>query len=176
MQLEGDLLQRYEKYLEEHIREEVGHDQWASEDLHNLNSLYLVLPREVSPSMKLLVSYIEKLIHRDVRLYLPYILFAEYFSVVAVPECAAALERHCTIPKSVVSVFTKHAELDVEHSYHDAELIDFTSTTDDEYAMHSFYVIERAFALYEAFLSEISPSEMDMECGEPREDSASAIR
>jgi hypothetical protein len=155
LQLSGESAGPLIAYFEEHLQEEQGHDKWAEADLAFMKENFGLKNRDVPLSMKNLVAFIENTLVKDVRLYLPYILFAEYFAVVAVPESAQLLVEKCQIPAEAVSVFTKHALLDIEHAREDVHLIDLVARQDPFFAEKCEQVILSAFSHYENFLSEI---------------------
>lgn len=96
------------------LEEEQGHHAWAENDLERMA---LAAPRSIGvhPSMKELVAYIEGLIQDDPTLYLAYILFAEYLTVILGGEWLSILEARCGIPRASMSVIDNHATLDREH-------------------------------------------------------------
>jgi hypothetical protein len=55
------------------------------------------------------------MIRRDPFEYFIYVLYAEYFTVLAGPACLAALEKNNQIPPSMMTIIGKHAELDQHH-------------------------------------------------------------
>lgn len=110
-------LEKLSKFFLHKIKEETGHDQWADEDLQKIAS-ELTSHQEshkLLPEMQALIAFNNSLVKQDPRLYLIYMLFAEYFTVIAGPEFMEALEAKCHIPRSMISVVTKHAELDKDH-------------------------------------------------------------
>ncbi len=109
---DADLARHYAHKLEE----EQGHHAWAENDIERLSRTSLKAPSAgVHPSMTELVAYIETLIHEDPTLYLAYILFAEYLTVILGPEWLELLESRCGIPRTSMSVVDNHATLDQEH-------------------------------------------------------------
>lgn len=106
---------RIANYFEEKITEEEGHDEWAKNDLSKMKKSHAVNSTSVSGAMKKLVSYIEKTIRENPNNYVPYIFFAEYFTVIATPPLVGALKKNMQFDESMLSVFTNHAELDKHH-------------------------------------------------------------
>ncbi len=106
---------RIANYFEEKITEEEGHDEWAKSDLSNMKKSHAVNSASVSSGMKKMVSYIEKIIRENPNNYVPYIFFAEYFTVIATPPLVSALKKNLRFDESMLSVFTNHAELDKHH-------------------------------------------------------------
>lgn len=98
-------------------QEEVGHDQWAEEDLENIYKEFTIENKKSSLSIHMvnIIEYNNALIEKDPRLYLVFMMFAEYFTVIAGPECIEKFNTLCNIPTNCVSVIEKHATLDQEH-------------------------------------------------------------
>ena len=144
-------------YFHHHLDEEVGHDQWAVDDMRQLQTISSTsLPERVSPAMLQLVDYTRSLVETDPVLYVPYILFAEYLSVIAVPEVVGLLETRCGIPARVMSVFTKHAELDKEHSKQDCAILDQIVGVSPLYEHSMRNVVRYSSVLYSHFLNDVS--------------------
>lgn len=97
--------------------EESGHDKWAEDDIARLKKQKkdVATSETADSSMKALLNNIEGLIRKDPYLYLPYIFFAEYLTVLYGPKMNKALIEKCGyLPKSM-TVVENHAELDKEH-------------------------------------------------------------
>jgi len=104
-------------HFEHKIDEETGHELWADQDRQALRARFEVpTDFELLASMRRLVTYIEHTIESNPARYLSYMLFAEYYTVLAAPEWLVALDEHCGIPTSMVSVISKHIELDQAHA------------------------------------------------------------
>ncbi len=97
------------------LDEEAGHDEWAERDLAAVSSRRPSREVPVHGEMMALIGYIERVIDGDPTLYLAYILFAEYLTVLLGAEWLDLLETRCGIPRSSMSVIGNHAELDREH-------------------------------------------------------------
>ena len=97
--------------------EESGHDQWGEADLAGIQARHMQQKHDadVLPEMKAFVEANVESIKQDPYLYFVYVLFAEYFTVIAGPECQSAVERSTKIPRSLMSIIDKHAELDKDH-------------------------------------------------------------
>ena len=103
-------------YFKLKINEEAGHDKWAQEDLENLRNVYQIdIKMNLCKPMIDLVAHNHNIVQKDPRLYLVYMLFAEYFTVHAGPEFLKGIEQACGIPKKHISVLAKHVALDSEH-------------------------------------------------------------
>lgn len=110
----GDL--KLAAYFEQKIDEEQGHDQWAADDLAALRDRFgVAVPDAPTPAMRELVGYVARVVDDDPTLYLAYILFAEYFTVLVGPLWIRALEERCGIPPGSLSVIANHVELDRAH-------------------------------------------------------------
>jgi hypothetical protein len=97
------------------LGEEAGHDEWAARDLAAMHAGREPRSQVVHPHMRSLIAFIEEVIERDPTLYLAYILFAEYLTVLLGGDWIELLESRCGIPKTWMSVIGNHAELDKEH-------------------------------------------------------------
>jgi|SoiMethySBSTD1v2_1073268.scaffolds.fasta_scaffold00686_20 hypothetical protein len=96
--------------------DEYGHDRWADNDVASVReNLGLEPPTRPARAMVELVTFLGDLIDVHPQRYLAYILFAEYFTVLAGPAWLAALERNCGIPSEWLTSISKHAELDRLH-------------------------------------------------------------
>lgn len=146
------------RYFEHHLAEEVGHDQWATDDLTRIRNLSdrKSIDLTVAPSMVGLVRYVRNIVSTDPVLFIPYILFAEYLAVIAVPYTVESLEKYCGISRDVMSVFTRHAELDVEHASEDCRIIDDVIEKAPAYRFALKNVMSNSATMYAAFLREIS--------------------
>ncbi len=111
-------------FFDSKIKEEFAHQVWAVQDLTALMKEYGIkeLPEPV-PAVKELASFITDTSRKDPALYLPYILLAEYFTVLVGPYWTNKLTEKCHIPANLVSIIGNHVELDKDHVKHDlAEL------------------------------------------------------
>jgi pyrroloquinoline quinone (PQQ) biosynthesis protein C len=104
------------RYYQQKLLEEQGHHHWAEADQSRLAELFgEVAVQNPAPTMIALVRNTRAIIERDPILYLAYILFAEYFTVVIGPEWITALDEHCGIPISALTAVSQHVELDKHH-------------------------------------------------------------
>jgi hypothetical protein len=96
--------------------EERGHDVWAENDLASVTRVHdVMLPSQPSRAMAGLVDYLRKVITMEPQRYVAYILFAEYFTVLAGPAWIKALDERCGIPASSLTAIGHHVELDRRH-------------------------------------------------------------
>jgi hypothetical protein len=105
------------RYFEKKLGEEVGHDQWGHEDVAALRKRFQVNTEQLGilPEMRAFIANNEALIRHDPFHYFIYVLYAEYFTVIAGPTCLKAIEKNKQIPSSMLSIIGKHAELDQHH-------------------------------------------------------------
>jgi len=121
--------ERLTEFYAEKIREEDGHDQWAKNDLKNLNfESRDTAPLEVinAGNMKLL-ALAKNMIDKDPSLFIPYMLFMEYFTVLAAPDFMANLEKNHAIPRKFITAIAYHEELDKDHVVEDLKVLDWIS-------------------------------------------------
>jgi len=113
--------------LAEHFRhkliEEAGHFRWAEDDLASLPGA-LQPSAGVLRSMERHIAFIIESIDEDPTLFLAYILFGEYFTVVLGPEWLRLLEERCGIPRTSMTVIDKHIEIDQGHVEEALDTID----------------------------------------------------
>lgn len=103
-------------FLEEKVREERGHDRWASNDLRRSGSTQegFDLGR-VAPGTHRILAYSVDLIGEDPELFLAYMFFHEYITVAGGPELLADLDARCGIPVDHVTSIAHHVKLDRHH-------------------------------------------------------------
>jgi hypothetical protein len=123
-------------YYRHKFEEEQGHDQWAIDDRKKLEPLVnppkagggtdhgedTFFP-QVSLEMWAYVREIERMIEADPRIYIAYIFYTEYLTVLVANTMKAGLSR-CGFGDEPVEVLTKHAELDVHHTAEGIEAIE----------------------------------------------------
>lgn len=112
------------RFFERKLAEETGHDVWAERDIASVSDSGAVRVPQVTDAMRDLVSFILATIEREPVLYLSYVLFAEYFTVVIGPEWVRLLDERCGIPRGSMTVIANHIELDVDHVEHALDEID----------------------------------------------------
>jgi hypothetical protein len=136
--------------------EEQGHDAWAERDIASIAPVSsTTLSPRTAPSMKNLLEYLRETIDRDPTLYLAYILFAEYLTVLLGDEWLGLLEANCGIPRSSVSVVGNHVDLDKEHVEHALdEIDDLVGDPRKLSAMRG--VLHESFALFDRFCAEVT--------------------
>lgn len=142
-----------QEYYENKIAEEVGHDEWAASDLAALGQQFTLDTVEypLEPNLALLIANNEKALKQDPRLFLVYILFAEYLTVVAGPECTESIAQRCGINKESLSVITKHAELDKDHVAEWREEVHSCQIDLSGLSEQVFAFLEETMSAYNAF-------------------------
>jgi hypothetical protein len=103
-------------YFDLKLGEEAGHVEWAEADLERLSALSGVTgPRRPARAVVELMRVVREAIEDDPLLYLPYILFSEYFTVLMGPEWLSVLQERCGIPVAAMTAVSRHVELDKHH-------------------------------------------------------------
>jgi hypothetical protein len=136
------------------LGEESGHDRWAEQDLRGLSPSAAERTVHESEAIARLLTYLDDVVQGDPSLYLSYILFAEYLTVLVGPRWLEAVESKCGVPKSMLSVIGNHVELDREHVAEGVREIDtLVQSPDKRGAMLD--VLRRSISYYEQFWTEI---------------------
>lgn len=113
--------QRLADFFRQRLTDEIGHEVWAENDLRKLETK--PLPHEDVPAAaKAIIAMNEGFIEANPALWLAYIAFCEYFTVMKAPEWLVLLEERCGIPRAAMTAVGNHAELDREHA---EEVFDF---------------------------------------------------
>jgi hypothetical protein len=118
-------------YLEGHIEEERGHDQWLLEDLQRLGvPREAVLARVPSPAVAALVgSQYYWVLHYHPVAVLGYLAVAEGYP--AAPSLIEELIARTGYPRDCFRMLAEHAELDPHHRDELDQLIDSLPLTED---------------------------------------------
>jgi hypothetical protein len=141
-------------YFREKATEELGHDAWARGDLEQIEARFGDGPTQPTPAIKGLMRWVGDLIAEDARLYLVYILFAEYFTVVAGPLWVDALTQRCGIPETALTVVSKHVEADAEHAREGFQVLN--EYFQDESLQHTgLLVLDRIVKQFDRFEHEL---------------------
>ncbi|HVH41767.1 MAG TPA: hypothetical protein VM925_05470 [Labilithrix sp.] len=123
-------------HYEHKLGEEVGHDLWGEADLASLarlehRTVYGPSVPAKAPSnttatssIEELAAFLTKTIADDPALYLAYLAFTEYVTVLLGPELLALIEDRCGVPKTSMTVIDKHIELDRDHAEEGFGIID----------------------------------------------------
>jgi hypothetical protein len=142
-------------HFERRLGEEEGHDVWAARDLQRLGSDTRRPPHAVAEGMRALLAFIARTIDEDPALYLAYILFAEYLTVLMGPAWLELLEERCGIPRAAMSVIGNHAELDKEHVQEALEEID-DLVGDPAKLPRLRSVLDETFVLFDRFCDDVT--------------------
>jgi hypothetical protein len=142
------------------IKEEAGHGVWAERDLEKLDveqskrdSGIIDVPH-LAQAVHELTEWTAKTIDEHPALYLSYIAFAEYMTVILGPSWLKLLEERCGIPRSSMTVIDNHVELDREHAEEAFALID-DFVTDPKMLGPMRATLARAMAHFNALGAEI---------------------
>lgn len=157
-------------HFEERIREEEGHEEWAVQDLAAVSRSAKNARTDVLPAMRSLLNFIESTIDEDPTLYLAYILFAEYITVLAGPAFLRILDERCGIPPTAMTVVAKHAELDVHHVQEALDKIDDLVAAPEKLPMLR-RVLAQSIQSFEAFCADVArafPQEDHVQLTAPR--------
>lgn len=136
------------------VTEEVGHDAWAENDLRQLHAKP-PSRAEVPEEIKRIVQFVDALIAEDPQLYLAYIAFTEYFTVLKGPEWLALLEERCGIPQTAMTAIGKHVELDRDHAEEGFAAMDDV-ITDPRMLVRMRDALARTATHFDAFCAEIA--------------------
>jgi hypothetical protein len=154
-------------FFESKFAEEVGHEQWAEDDLKLCKStssltvahLTTVPDTEniILPATHKLIQYLDEIIAIDPTLFLSYMFFTEYFTVLAGPRFLKNLEEKCGIPISSVSAVSKHIQADQTHTAEDLEVIN-VMVTDANQSELMMKALHGSIQTINAFLAECAGS------------------
>jgi hypothetical protein len=141
-------------HYQKKVREEVGHDRWAENDLRKLASTFSLreAPRS-SRALSELTSRLQTLIEERPVTYLGYLLLVERMTVLLGPEWLTSLDQACGVPSDHLTVVRNHVELDQEHVDDGLEEIDRLAKDGDLESMLA--TIEESTQLLSAFLDEV---------------------
>lgn len=142
-------------FFSEKSAEEAGHQLWAVDDLAALRATFgAESTGEVKPAMQRLIGAIERAIQKNPAGHLGYATFAEYFTVIAGPGWLRILSERCGIPSSLLSVVSRHVELDGEHAARGfTELARMIQDSDAEAVVG---IVRTAMACLEDFYDELA--------------------
>lgn len=142
-------------YYGKKVGEEEGHEVWAERDLEELTGTVARQPNfGITRSIRELSEYLENKIDEEPALYLAYIAFAEYITVILGPAWLELLEERCGIPRSSMTVIDNHIELDREHAEEAFACID-DFVSDPRKLAPMRQVLGQAVSYFDAFCAEI---------------------
>jgi len=103
-------------FFEQRARDEKGHELWAESDMQQLQNVFATtFDTRRSPAISELLDYLRETIRREPILFIGYMMFAEYVTVLLGSEWLTLLEQRCRVPSSALSVVSNHVELDQHH-------------------------------------------------------------
>lgn len=105
-------------YFAQKLVEEVGHDAWAMADIavFSRESKLSTQTSHPVPSIFALAAYLEELIEEDPRLYVTYILWAEFITALLGTELVNHLVGRCGVSENALTAVTNHVDLDEGHA------------------------------------------------------------
>lgn len=105
------------EFCNQKFAEEVGHDQWATEDLGTLKQLTGSRePNDILPAMRKTVELLEQGCQAEPLFHPLYCYVVEDFTVTIGERWVGLVTQRSAIPRQALTVVTKHVELDVEHA------------------------------------------------------------
>lgn len=136
--------------------EEEGHDHWAESDLASVTMRSTIPPSlDELPSARAIIDFQRAVIDEDPALYLSYVLFTEYLTLLLGPEWLRNLSEKCGIPRSSMTVIDNHIELDKDHVEEALENID-ALVGDPRKLPRMREVVRESIALFEKFCVEVT--------------------
>jgi hypothetical protein len=113
------------QFFQQKLEEETGHVEWGEADLESLTKV-AVAPTSTATtaSIEAMAKYLTSTIDRDPALYLAYVAFTEYITVLLGPELLSSIEEHCGVPRTSMSVIDNHIVLDQGHVEENFGIID----------------------------------------------------
>ena len=160
-------------FFERKAAEEAGHTRWAENDIEAIQRCFQLGSFEPLASMRALVRYLAALAGERPACYLGYVVFAEYFTVLAGPAWISALKNRCGIPAEALTCITLHVELDKAHAAKGfADLNDLLHPQHEPVAI--FHTLGKAMAGFEAFFDELHEHNVQLQLGDASHDSARA--
>lgn len=144
---DGPLADHFQHKLEE----EVGHDAWAENDLSVLRGK--AERTDVMDAAKAMARNTERLINDNPALYLAYIAFVEYMTVMLGPRLLSLLEQRSGIAQTSMTAIGNHIELDREHAEEGFSVMD-DLLADPKLLAPMREALESVMACYEAYCAE----------------------
>ena len=140
-------------FMDQKKREEEGHDQWARNDLQHSDLKTDETHYRLKPSLSRIFEFVKELITEDPRLFLSYMCFVEYFTVLVAPSFLDNLENKCGISRAAMTSITNHEELDKDHALEDFNVIN-NFCNDRIIEKRFFEALTESIKLVDSFLSE----------------------
>jgi hypothetical protein len=118
-------------FFESRAHEEKGHEAWADQDLSQLERVFDTKFAPVrSVAIPALLIYLRETIKNEPLLFLPYMILAEYVTVLLGSEWMTLLEIGVHVPAEALTVVGNHVMLDGEHVFDNLREVD--SLVNDE--------------------------------------------
>jgi hypothetical protein len=142
-----------EKFFAEKIAEEIGHEEWAKDDLHQAGAV--TSDETIALTMKQYCLDQSMHIKNEPVSYLGHIFFAEYFTVIAGPKIESDIKKNPNLVDFGATIITNHAELDKAHVVDDLAIINgLTVSSEDKRKIYDG--LQRAFKFYSEFIDEVT--------------------
>ncbi|MEW6055687.1 MAG: hypothetical protein AB1540_03660 [Bdellovibrionota bacterium] len=144
-------------FFKEKLKEELGHDLWATGDLARLEKeANQKIAPQVCSSIYVLDRFIENSIHSDPIFYLGYSLLAEYITVLLAPRWIRDLEEKCQISRACLTAVSNHEEADRDHVEDNLNQFDRLAATQKDLNFESMLsALGRIVQLYVEFSREV---------------------
>jgi len=147
---------RLAAHYEQKRADEFGHDVWAERDIERVSTISMTPSNtDIVPAMHELLGFLARTIDEDPTLYLSYVLFAEYLTVLLGPAWLKLLDERCGIPCSSVTVVGNHVDLDREHVQEALDEID-DLVADPSKLPRMRKVLLDSIAYFERFCAEVT--------------------
>lgn len=137
------------------LEEETGHAVWGEADLVALEAVKAApMLTQATPAIEQLAAFLPEMIADDPALYLTYLAFTEYITVLLGPELLSLIEERNNVARSALTVIDNHIELDREHAEEAWGLID-DLVGDPRKITTMRAALRSIIELFDAFASEV---------------------
>jgi hypothetical protein len=116
--------ERLAAHYDHKLSEEVGHAAWGEADLESFTSIAAASVETTTPAIESLARYLDEMTAGDPVLYLTYLAFTEYITVLLGPELLTNIEERCGVARTAMTIIDKHIELDRDHAEEGFGVID----------------------------------------------------
>lgn len=137
--------------------EEVGHEKWGEDDVKSITGqqINILSNLNINPELQTIIDANSAMIKKHPYSYFIYILFAEYYTVIAGPECMNAIQIANGVSRDQMSIIGKHAELDQHHVQNWAIESKMLGSFGFDGQWH-FEVLDQILARYNAFTESLA--------------------
>jgi pyrroloquinoline quinone (PQQ) biosynthesis protein C len=143
------------EYFEKKRQEETGHGEWGDADVASFSRMAVASADGPVPAMTEIARFVEEITGSDPALYLTYIAFTEYVTVIVGPSLLSNIEERCDVPRSSMTVVDNHIELDRDHAEEAFGIID--DLVGDPRRLRPLRdALATVFALFERFVLEVT--------------------